>query len=203
MLSALFELEEKKVAFLEIVWNLVEEEEKVSRAIEEIEPEAILLDIGEEDLEFLYQHEKDQIPVELSYVDLSYIKKLSRYGEVSQPSPHLTKLIEVARSKGIPVKAIDLDDDGYLEAFYRDVTARELFMRALQLRWMRAKKFNEPDPHEFSLRWNEALSNARGYNNLMSERISYMAERIRRDEGSLVLFVSDPFIGERVRRLLK
>ena len=192
----------KKIAFLEVVWNLVGEEEKLDAVIEEVGPEAIYLDIGEEDLLFLTGNEGDMASAAPSYADLYYLKKLSRYGEVKQPSPHLLRVIEIARRDGIPVIAADLDDLAYLEAFYRDVTARELFVRGLQLRWMRIRRFNEPDPYHFSLDWNAALFKTRGYRTLWDERISHIADRIK-GERSPILFVSDPFVGEGVKGLLR
>jgi hypothetical protein len=198
----LLEFGERRIGFLEIVWSLVGEEKKISSAVEEIGPEVIFLDLGREDFEFLHSYEVGT-PIEVSSLEAAYLKKLSRYGEVAYPSLHLIELVEVAKARGIPLEPIDLDDDGYLEAFYRDVTARELFVRALQLRWMRTKRLREQDPYEFSMRWNEALFRTRGYNNLMGERVSHMAERIKGERRSPILFVSDPFIGEMVRDMVR
>lgn len=148
------------------VYGLSSEGEAVKRALSSFKPEVIALGISGEDLEALREN---------SAIDVydAYFSHLSKFGEVSIPSPDLLECIRYAEAKGAELKAIDINDNEFSGLLYDNVSSLELLTRS-----RRRVRVRSRSAEDFSREWDKG-KNRGGFeriNRICEER---MAEKIR------------------------
>jgi hypothetical protein len=163
------------------VKGLERERKAVRRAILEARPEAVAIPVSPEGLRGLRAIWKGTDPeIFLSHYEEIYAVKLARYGKVSVPPPSFTEAYAAAAEAGIPVRAIDLDEDAFSNAFVQNISTSNLVYHSLRWRWLRRRRFNQPSAREFCLAWDRAINSLRGFRNLELRREEHMAGALGR-----------------------
>ena len=163
------------------VKGLERERRPVREAILGARPEVVAIPVSAEGLRGLRAIWKGKEPeIFLSHYEEIYATKLARYGKVSVPPPSFTEAYSVAAGEGIPVRAIDLDEQGFSDAFVASISSSSLIYHSLRWRWLRRKRFNEPTAREFALAWDRAINSLKGFRNLERRREEHMARELGR-----------------------
>ncbi len=163
------------------VKGLERERRPVREAIMEARPDVVALPVSAEGLRGLRAIWKGRRPqIFLSHYEEIYAVKLARYGKVSVPPPSFTEAYAAAAGEGIPVKAIDLDEEGFSDAFVQSISSANLIYHSLRWRWLRRRRFDQPTARKFALAWDRAVTSLRGFRNLEDRREEHMARELRR-----------------------
>ena len=148
------------------IYGLCSEAAEVKEALRSFRPDIIAIGISDEDLEVLR---------EKSAVDVydSYFSQLSKFGEVSIPSPDLMECIDYSDRNGVGIRAIDVSDDEFSDLLYNNVSSLELLRRSGRRIRVRSR-----GAEDFSREW-DRKKNKGGFGeiNIACER--RMVERIR------------------------
>jgi hypothetical protein len=163
------------------VKGLERERRPVREAVLGLRPEVVALPVSPESLRGLRSIWKGRKPeIFLSHYEEIYAVRLSRYGKVSVPPPSLTEAYAAAASEGIALRAIDLDEERFADAFVENVSTSNLYYHSLRWRWLKHRRFNEPNARAFALAWDRALTSLKGFENLELRREEHMAGALGR-----------------------
>jgi len=163
------------------VKGLERERKPVREAILEVRPEVVALPVSAEGLRGLRAIWKGKEPeFFLSHYEEIYAVKLARYGKVCVPPPSFTEAYSVAAGEGIPIRAIDLDETRFSDAFVQSISTSNLIYHSLRWRWLKRKRFDLPTAREFSLAWDRAINSLKGFRNLENKREEHMARELGR-----------------------
>jgi hypothetical protein len=163
------------------VKGLERERRPVRTAFEKTRPDVVALPVSREGLKGLRAIWKGHEPdIFLSHYEEIYAVKLARYGKVSVPPPSFTEAYAAAADGKIPVRAIDLDEEGFSNAFVENVSSANLIYHSLRWRWLRRRRFPQPTAPEFALAWDRAVTSLKGFRNLELRREEHMAQELAR-----------------------
>ena len=127
------------------VKGLESERGPVREAILLSRPEVVALPVSAEGLRGLRAIWKGKEPeFFLSHYEEIYAVKLARFGKICIPPPSFTEAYSVAAGEGIPVRAIDLDEEQFSDAFVQSISTSNLIYHSLRWRWLKRKRFNQP-----------------------------------------------------------
>jgi hypothetical protein len=168
------------ITILPTIKGLAREKRKVREAVEAVGPELIALPVSREGLEGLGAINRGKEPeIFLSHYEEIYALRLSRYGKVAVPPPSYTEAFAAASEKNILVKAIDMSEDEFANAFCDDVSTTNLVYHSIRWRWLRRKRFrNAVNARQFVLAWDKAVNSLKGFRNLEARREQHMARRL-------------------------
>jgi len=195
-----------KLSILPTIKGLVREKKNVRSAFEAVGPDLVALPVSREGLLGLAAINRGKEPeIFLSHYEEIYAIKLSRYGKVAVPPPSYTEAFAAAFKMGIPVKAIDLSEDEFADAFCQDVSTSNLVFHSLRWKWLKRKKFRQATTaRQFSLAWDRAVNSLRGFRNLEGRREEHMARRLASlamYHGKILAIIELERMGGVVRRL--
>lgn len=163
------------------VKGLERERRAVRRAVLESRPDVVAIPVSPEGLRGLRAIWKGKDPeIFLSHYEEIYAVKLARYGRVSVPPPSFTEAYAAAAGEGIPVRAIDLDEEAFSDAFVQSISSANLIYHSLRWRWLRRKRFDQDSARDFALAWDRAITSLRGFQNLELRREEHMAGALGR-----------------------
>ena len=163
------------------VKGLERERKPVREAILWARPEVVALPVSAEGLRGLRAIWKGKEPeFFLSHYEEIYAVKLARYGKVCVPPPSFTEAYSVASGEGIPLRAIDLDEEQFSDAFVQSISTSNLIYHSLRWRWLKRKRFNQPTAREFAVAWDRAINSLKGFRNLEHRREEHMARELAR-----------------------
>ncbi|MEM4729738.1 MAG: hypothetical protein QXH42_08295 [Thermoplasmata archaeon] len=164
--------------------GLESERPLVREAVAEVSPRAVALPVSIEGLRGLRELYRGKEPeVFLSHYEEIYASHLSKYGRVSVPPPSFSEAYAASVERGIPVKAIDLSEREYADAFCESVSTASLLFHSLRWRWLRRKRFREETPEDFVLAWDRVINSLKGFRELETKREEHMAARLRHLSG--------------------
>lgn len=160
------------------IQGLVEEKKKVADAFKDIRPEVVALPISEEMLQGLEAVVKGEVSeVETDSVEDMFADHLKRFGEVQLPPPSLIEAYNLAKENGAEVVGIDMDEEEYVRAYIKHVSAFHFWRRIWNLSKLKKKTFAVDTPEEFVVMWDRYVSRLKGYARLEEAREKFMAER--------------------------
>jgi hypothetical protein len=163
------------------VKGLLKERRPVRQAILETSPDAVALPVSIESLKGLRAlHRGMKQEFFLSHYEEIYALKLLRYGKVSVPPPSYTEAYAVCDKERIPVKAIDMDEEEYANAFCDNISGTSLMYHSVRWRWLKRKGFKADTPEEFAILWDRSVTALKGFRNLENQREAYMARQLGR-----------------------
>jgi hypothetical protein len=148
------------------IYGLCSEAAEVKEALRSFRPDIIAIGISDEDLEAL----RDKSAVD---VYDSYFSQLSKFGEVSIPSPDFMECMNYADMNGVGIKAISLNDDEFSELLCSSVSSLELVARS-----RRRTKIRSRSAEDFSRGWDSRI-NRGGFERINRICEQRMVERIR------------------------
>jgi len=169
------------LSVLPTIKGLDRERPHVKKAIIAARPEAVALPVSSEGLKGLKAiHRGRKIEFFLSHYEEIYAIKLSMFGKVAVPPPSFSEALEVCLAEKIPVKAIDMNETEFADAFCESVSSPNLIYHSLRWRWLKRKKFRVESAHDFALAWDRAVNSLKGFRNLEDRREEYMARQLLR-----------------------
>lgn len=165
-----------RVCIFSTVKGLTSERERVREAYTRLAPDAVALPISEESLGGLRAYRGE--PVEMNTAEAIYAHHLSRFGAVHIPHPAYTEVLELADDDGIPVHAIDMDEETYTEVYLKCISGLAVVLSSFRERRLASWMPRAKDPFRFALEWDRAINASSGFKRLERMREKHMAERI-------------------------
>lgn len=167
------------LSLLPTVKGLERERGPVREGILGVLPEVVALPVSKEGLRGLRAIYRGAEPdVFLSHYEEIYAVKLTRYGKVCVPPPSFTEAYAVCAEKGIKVRAIDMDEEDFSNAFVQSVSTPNLVLHSLRWRWLKRRRFKAANAREFALAWDRAVNSLKGFRNLENRREEHMAREL-------------------------
>lgn len=168
-----------KVYLLGTIKGLKAEEEKVKKAYRIARPKVIGLHIPSDEINGLEATLSGEITeMGLSHSEEAYAANLAAYGEVQVPPPSLVMAYRIARKKKIPLAPLDMNDEGYADAFTKTVTTFHLIRHSFRVKRLKKRKFHSTDARSFVMEWDSIMNKVKGYRAMENLREKYMAENI-------------------------
>jgi pheromone shutdown protein TraB len=159
------------------VRGLATEARRVHQAFESVQPAAVALGVGPEDLDGLRQVLKGAAyEHDYSFADELYEHVLRTFGEVSLPPQDLVEAVQLADERGIPVMPIDLPEPAYVDLFTSSIGAFALLRYQRRLKRIARKARAPPTAMEWHLAWDRELTRLRGFALLERGREEAMAK---------------------------
>lgn len=173
---------EGEIHILPAVRGLPSEAQKVTVAFESARPTTVALSVSPEDAESIRRlrgtpMESDRIEDEV------YIAGLSAWEDPVMPPPCFAQALRLADRSGVPVEALDFDEEAYADAYTESVSAFELILQGRLEGRLSRKKFRVSTPEEFVLAWDAEVNRPAGFAGLQRKREKHMAVRLREIAG--------------------
>jgi hypothetical protein len=165
------------VGLLAAVRGLVSEAEAVRLAVESFGPDAVAIAVGREDLAALLAYDGLDYAPE-NWEEELYVAGLSAWGEVRKPPPCFVEAVRLAQARGIPVRALDFNDEDYTEKYITLVTAWDLLGHSRTEKRARTHGFIASTPDEFVVEFDGLVNDPDGYVALERARERHIAARI-------------------------
>jgi len=185
-----------------VVRGLVSEGDRVRRTIEEVAPGAVALTLGKEDLESLLRYDGTEAEP-ANWEEELYVAGLSAFGTVRKPPPCYVEAVRGAQERGIPVRALDLNDEDYTEAYIEYVTAWDLLGHTRVQKKAEKHVFAATTPEEFVVEFDGFVNDPDGYVRLEHAREDHISRRLsklaRRYESLLAVVEYERAAGVRER----
>lgn len=170
------------VLLLGAVRGLLADAATIPPSLDRFAPEAVGVSVSEEELRSLEQYfgAVDGEPVvPLSVTELSELRGLVRYGEVSVPNPSVLEAIRWGRARGVAVRALDPSDDGAAMLFTEHIGYVELVRRTV-----RENRFGRTPPKsatadDYAIAWADGVGGGRGSRRYAGARNAHLAEAAR------------------------
>jgi len=173
------ELGKCALSVLPTIKGLDMERPHVKKAILSVHPEAVALPVSIEGLKGLRAiHRGKKIEFFLSHYEEIYAVRLSYYGKVAVPPPSYSEALEVCLAENIPLKAIDMDETQFADAFCESISGPGLMYHSIRWRWLKRKNFKAETARDFVLAWDTAVNSMKGFRNLENRREVHMAAQI-------------------------
>lgn len=171
----MIEINGKKVYLLPIIRGLAGEGEKVKKLFYEINPDCIALTVADEDLKLIGKKiDGASMPAEYQY----YLIHLSEYGELSIPSQDIIFADEISKKEKVPLFAIDMNDDEYMEKFVEYISLFSLIRYSRKVKKLAKKKFNAKSAEEFVVMWDKEINSIKSFKKLEEERENTIVKKI-------------------------
>jgi len=170
---------EGRVGFLAAIRGLVSEAEQVRRVVDEFGPDAVAITVGREDLAGLVAYDGSDFPPE-NWEEELYVAGLSEWGEVRKPPPCFVEAVRLAQARGVPLRALDFNDEDYTEKYINLVTAWDLLGHGRLEKKARTHGFVATTPEEFVVEFDRFVNDPDGYVALERARERHIAARIQK-----------------------
>ena len=167
------ELNGSRVFILPVIKGLVEEAEKVRKAVDEIKPGAVGISISKEDLDGLRSYDGEAI--ELSDLEDAYRIGLQEFGEVQVPPPCYLEAVKVCSELNIPLIPLDMNEELFSERYCELIGGLELVKESFFSHRLAKKKFDMESAEAFVLDYDRKVNGGRGISSLNAEREEHMA----------------------------
>lgn len=167
-----------EVHILPAVRGLPSEARKVTDAFESMRPTTVALSVSPEDAASIRRLRS--APMESDRIeDEVYIAGLSAWEDPVMPPPCFTQALRLADRSGVPVEALDFDEEAYADAYTASVSAFELILQGRLEGKLSKKKFRVSTPEEFVLAWDATVNRPAGFAGLQRKRERHMAGRLQ------------------------
>jgi pheromone shutdown protein TraB len=171
----MIEINGKKVYLLPVIRGLAGEGEKVRRLFYEIKPDCIAITVADEDLNLIGEKiENASMPAEYQY----YLLHLSKYGELAIPSQDIIFADEISKKEKVPLYAVDMNDDEYMEKFVEYISLFSLIRYSRKIKRLAKKKFNAKNAEEFVVMWDKEMNSIKSFKRLEEERENTIVKKI-------------------------
>lgn len=154
------------------ILGLAADEALARNAFMDAKPEEILLGVPFEDLDAIRATAGKEATSEFESGDLDddYVRRLKTFGDVRTPPPDLYALFHLAEEKKVPVRAIDLADEAYTDAYTKNIGIFEVLRSNRNQRKLPNVEIEASTAEEFALRWDEAIYPSKGLQKLQALR---------------------------------
>ncbi|MDD5503410.1 MAG: hypothetical protein PHH26_08125 [Candidatus Thermoplasmatota archaeon] len=160
------------------IHGLVSDREKVKSAFGIVKPDSLALAVAAEDIPALDAlNGTSEVPPQ--DIDDDFLEKVSKYGKVELPPADLLEAYRLAKSAGIPVYSVDLDDNSYADEFCKHVSTWALVWQSLRTRRMLKRRYKAKTAEEFSHQWDRLHNKVKGFRCLEEAREKKIADELR------------------------
>lgn len=195
------------VLLLGTVAGFVPDGERVRQAYEAFRPRVVALGVPPEDVAALDALAATDPKPELPPLDDTserLLGLLAPFGGTRIPSPDLETAHAAARSDGVPLEAIDLDDAAHANTY----TSSVKFQHVIQSNAIKSSLLKRgvagADAYEVALNWDNAWNRPKGMRRVEEAREAHMAARLRElgaTPGNVLAIVPAPRLAGVVRAL--
>ena len=116
--------------------------------------------------------------VPLTSNESSEVFGLVRFGEVRVPNPSFVEVLRWAARRGVPVEALDPDDDHTAALFAAHIGYLELVRRTVRERRVSRNPPTPSSADDFALEWDRQVASGRGSRNFAEARDGFLARRV-------------------------
>lgn len=176
-----FKVGNREIHVLGTIHGLVSEKEKVRKAFQ-LMPDKVALGIPPEDLDSLKNFDGD-VPKE------DFFRHLENYGEVEIPPPDLIEATKICEEEGIPIEAIDMDDEEYARAITKKVSIWAILRSSRKMKKLRKRKFDMKMPEEFVKEWDEEINSVKSFGRVEEMREEKIASKLMKMDGKILAIV--------------
>lgn len=170
------------VHLLGTIAGFVPDGERVRGAFAADRPEGVALGVPPEDVEGL-RHLADEPSVEIPELDPQtqrLFEHLARFGATRVPSPDLEAAFALARDAGVPVEALDMDDETHSHVYIRKVGFFQAVRSGRVLRRILVADFaRHDDPYALATAWDAYQNQQAALQQVEAAREEHMARRLR------------------------
>ncbi len=171
-----------RVGFVATVRGLVTEGERVRRAVEEFQPDAVAMTVGREELDTLIGYDGADHPP-TNWEEELYVAGLTAWGEVRKPPPCFVEAVRAAKERNVPVRALDYNDEDYTEQYVTRIGTLDLLWHTRLEKKAREHPWIATTPEEFVLEFDRVVNDPEAYLALEAARERHIARRIAKLAG--------------------
>jgi hypothetical protein len=164
------------------VRGLKSEVPRVLTALDEFAPALLGIGLSGDELRSLHDYfvVADAEPVvPLTGNETSEVRGLVRFGEVRVPNPSFVEALRWAWSRGVPVEALDPDDDRTASLFAEHIGYFELVRRTVRERRVARSPPTPSTADEYAIEWDRSIAAGRGSREFAEARDQHLVERLR------------------------
>lgn len=178
------------IHFVGTIPGFVPHGDLVRAEIERLQPDQIALGIPEADIDALRQLMEtpellDEVP-EIDGPEAGLLSALMEHGDVQVvPSPDL----QAAMESGVPVVAVDMDDDTHTTLYTEKVKVRHLLQKGRISKKLEKKPLKADTPEALALAWDAAQLAVRPLAELEAAREQVMAANLKTQEGTTLAII--------------
>ena len=197
------EIKGSTILFLPVVKGLVSEGDAVEKAINEENPDAVVISVSKEELAAL-EHKDDYDKYEPSDIEEIYGVLLESFGEVKIPPPCYVKALDAGTAKNITLIPMDMNEDLYTETYCYEIGGLDLIRESMFVSRAHRKRFDLSSAGAFALDWDKKVNKPSGFRNLNRKREEHMADVLRKLAGKYpkILVVVEYERSDNVAKLL-
>lgn len=167
---------------LGVVRGVVGEVAPMTAELERFRPASLALALGPEELtsyleQFVGGATDPYAP--LLPTETAEVLALARFGEVRVPHAPFVEGLRWAAGHGVPVAAVDPDEERYADLFGERIGYWELVRRTVRERSLARSPPAAETPDEFALRWGGRVGKGRASRRFESERTELTVQGIR------------------------
>ncbi|MEK6976025.1 MAG: hypothetical protein AABY18_06755 [Candidatus Thermoplasmatota archaeon] len=197
------------VLLLGTIAGFVPDGERVRQAYEAFHPRVVALGVPPEDLATLDTlASASAAPAELPPLDDTHERLmglLAPFGATRVPSPDLEIAHQVARADGVPLSALDLDDDAHATLYTKHVRFHHIIQsNGIKSRLLK-RGVTGTDAYDVAANWDAAWTRPRGMRRVEDAREAHMAARLREvaavADGNVLAVVPSTLLAGIVRAL--
>jgi len=168
------------------VRGLTSDARALAGALDAFGPEAIGAGVAPEELRGLVEYFVDapaEPVVPLAPTELSEVRGLCRFGEVRVPNPAFLEALGWGRARGVPVAALDPNEEEAATLFAEHIGYVELVRRTVREHHFARSPPTPSSADAFALEWDRSVAGGRGSRRLGAARDRHFVEEARRLAG--------------------
>lgn len=167
----------KKVYLLPVIHGLDGEGKRVEDAFYKIKPSCLAIGVPPEDIEMMdkIKGEKD---FHLSLQHQYFLMNLAKYGKISLPPSDIKIACEISKKENVPLHAIDIDDEEYVDLLTKNVSLFSLLRHSRKIKKLSKKTFYAKNVEDFVFEWDEYINSIKSFRVIENERERRMAKNI-------------------------
>lgn len=163
------------------IHGLKREGQRVRAACEDFGPDCLAVGIPREDVETLSACSTGgdkAVEFQTSDEQDYFFDCLATFGEVRVPPPDLVSAYLLSQERGLPLEALDMDDDRYAQIFTDHVSLLGLLRVSRKNRKARKRGFAAESPEAFVMEWDNRVNATKPFRAVEAERERHMAHRL-------------------------
>ena len=167
-----------RLDIIPIVKGLISERDKVIDAMSKNDYETCGVSWGIEEIEAVRRRDEITGDNETNDLDVVYLYKLKRFGDVDMPDPAFTYAVDEFSKKGVAVIPLDMSDDEFSEAYCREVSTWDFLKENKIVAKAMKKEFTSTSPEDFIMEWDSLINEIKGYRKMNALKEEFIADQI-------------------------
>lgn len=154
---------------------------RVTQAFLAFHPDAVALGVPPEDvrtLEALAGADPKPVLPEPDDVTARLLELIAPFGGTAVPSPDLERATALARERGLPVEALDLDDVAHAQLYTKHVKFRHVVQSNSVKRRLLKDGVQGADAYAVAMAWDAAWTRPKGLRAVEAAREEHLARRL-------------------------